>query len=221
MSKIWYTSDLHFQHKFVAGLRGFSSPEEHDEVLTGNWNKVVKKDDIVFILGDFAMNWKNIEPKITALRGRKILITGNHDPMFPGNKDGWKHQARYIGPDLFEAIQPFSRRKVGDREFLLSHFPYGGDHPTVESPDGDDRFIQYRLRDQGQWLLHGHVHSGSKTIAQPSFVSLFGGGVTWYGKQIHVGVDAWDLKPVTEDEVMHMMAERDAIMYLGATRVGS
>src|ERR1700744_1918409 len=129
MSKNWDTSDLHLQHKYVAGLRGFASVEEHDQVITDNWNKNVGKEDIVYVLGDFAMNWKNIEPKIRALKGRKVLITGNHDPMFPANRDGWKHQARYIGDGLFEGIVPYQRRKVGDREFLLSHFPYDGDHP--------------------------------------------------------------------------------------------
>jgi calcineurin-like phosphoesterase family protein len=36
---------------------------------------------------------------------------------------------------------------------MLSHFPYKGDHKP------GDRYPEWRLRDEGLPLLHGHVHS--------------------------------------------------------------
>lgn len=53
---------------------------------------------------------------------------------------------------------------------LLSHFPYEGDHDGRE-----DRYQQWRLRDEGAWLINGHVH----------------GAWTLRNRQINVGVDKW------------------------------
>ena len=51
-----------------------------NETLISNWNKVVKRDDRVFMLGDFALCGKDKIIEIgQKLNGRKILILGNHD----------------------------------------------------------------------------------------------------------------------------------------------
>lgn len=51
-----------------------------NEGLIANWNSVVKDDDIVFDLGDFAFapnsKWKEI---LGRLRGKHYLILGNHE----------------------------------------------------------------------------------------------------------------------------------------------
>jgi calcineurin-like phosphoesterase family protein len=46
------------------------------------------------------------------------------------------------------------------------------------------------------WLLHGHTHSREKTGPSRLPVVTFGGGPSWPGRQVHVGLDAWDLRPV-------------------------
>lgn len=194
MSKVWYTSDLHFHHKAVAKRRGFASPAEHDEILLQNWNQSVRKDDIAFILGDFAMTWKGVEARLARMNGRKILISGNHDLTFGGSRDAWKHLPDWIGEGKFESILTFARRKVMDREFLLSHFPYEGDHASQDRPDAEDRHTQYRLRDEGMWLVHGHVHSTEKITGT---------------RQVHVGADAWGLSPVCEEEILALMETAD------------
>ena len=54
MSKVFFTSDLHFGHTNVITLdkRPFSSVEEMDEELIKRWNKKVGKGDLVYVLGD-------------------------------------------------------------------------------------------------------------------------------------------------------------------------
>ena len=37
---------------FLYEPRGFSSIEEHDATIIENWNKIVKHNDCVFLLGD-------------------------------------------------------------------------------------------------------------------------------------------------------------------------
>jgi calcineurin-like phosphoesterase family protein len=229
-----YTSDLHFGHPFVAGLRGFTTlvngevkgdAAEHDGVITENFNQGVHEDDITVIAGDFAMNWKGAEHKLAQLRGRIILVEGNHDIMSSIHRDGWKHRAAWTGEDKFEAIVAYLRRKSAGREFLVSHYPYDGDHT------GNDRHTQFRLRDEGMWLVHGHTHSKDKITPLPEVTCMFCGldmtkeacgdamkGTDLEGqgcerlisRQIHAGVDAWDLKPVPEAAVLDLMNSLDS-----------
>jgi len=56
----YYISDTHFGHVNIVkhdsdnGARTFSSIQEHDELLIKNWNRVITKQDEVYILGDFS-----------------------------------------------------------------------------------------------------------------------------------------------------------------------
>ena len=72
---IWVTSDLHFQHETMieSGLR----PYNFEKKLIKNWNALVKDTDTVLILGDVA--WRNDYTVFKKLKGRKILVKGNHD----------------------------------------------------------------------------------------------------------------------------------------------
>jgi calcineurin-like phosphoesterase family protein len=84
----FYTSDTHFGHALMISdrlrrPRPFRSTDEMDEALIRNWNSVVRPDDIVYHLGDFAFQleqradrWRSV---FARLMGRKRLIIGNHD----------------------------------------------------------------------------------------------------------------------------------------------
>jgi calcineurin-like phosphoesterase family protein len=50
-----------------------------NEYWVDGWNKMVTGRDITYILGDFA--WKNHSKFLGRLKGKKILIRGNHDRM--------------------------------------------------------------------------------------------------------------------------------------------
>ena len=78
---IWVTSDLHLNHKNILNTcRKFKSIEQHNEYIISQYNSVVGKDDLVYILGDAVWRpLKESEPLIKRLNGRKILILGNHD----------------------------------------------------------------------------------------------------------------------------------------------
>jgi len=80
--KKYVISDLHFSHPniltYSEGLRGGSTMEEHDKWLIDQWNSVVTKHDLVYVLGDVAMNAKGLK-LVKKLKGNKMLIRGNHD----------------------------------------------------------------------------------------------------------------------------------------------
>ena len=82
MSKKYVISDLHLGHKniikYAEGYRSGSNSEEHDLWLMDQWNSVVTKHDLVYVLGDVAMNRESLD-KIKRFKGNKILVRGNHD----------------------------------------------------------------------------------------------------------------------------------------------
>lgn len=192
MSDVWFTADTHFGHEAMAatgkGWRPFATVEEHDAHLIQEWNALVKPTDQVWHLGDVGMgDERDVLDVIGKLNGAKHLITGNHDPVWPGHRNSHKHQELWMG--FFDSVQTFARRRIGrGAEFLLSHFPYDGDHV------GAERYTPYRLRDAGLWLLHGHVHD------------------EWArrGRQVNVGVDVRYWRPVNLDEVRAIIGQARA-----------
>lgn len=190
---VWFTSDLHLGHGFVAKLRGFPDVDAHDSAILEGWATSVHKNDQVWVLGDLAVTSSAIRVEqlmgmLRALPGAKHLIVGNHDAGHPMHRDSHKFQRHYL--QAFESVQAFARRRINGTEVLLSHFPYEGDHTD------EPRHSQYRLRDEGRWLLHGHIHSPQRVAP----------------RQVHVGVDAWDLRPVALETVADLIeAERSRL----------
>lgn len=82
MNKKYIISDLHLGHKNILkysdGFRSGTTSEEHDQWIIDQWNSVVTKRDLVYVLGDVAMNLEALS-KVKKLKGNKILIRGNHD----------------------------------------------------------------------------------------------------------------------------------------------
>lgn len=80
--KIFLIGDTHFMHRNIIKYcnRPFKDVEEMTETLIKNWNSVVGKNDIVYVVGDFALCGKAKIIEIgNQLNGRKRLILGNHD----------------------------------------------------------------------------------------------------------------------------------------------
>ena len=80
--KIFLIGDTHFSHRNIIKYcnRPFLDVEDMNEQLIKNWNKVVGANDIVYVVGDFALCGKQKIIEIgQRLNGRKRLILGNHD----------------------------------------------------------------------------------------------------------------------------------------------
>lgn len=108
--KIFVTSDLHFGHEGIIkhAKRPFKNVLEMDNKLIDNWNKTVSKDDLVYVLGDFAFK-SNYKKYVDKLNGEKILIIGNHDSKF--SKEGFKFVTNYL------------EIENNGTKFILSHYP--------------------------------------------------------------------------------------------------
>ncbi|SRR6266403_1717301 len=131
---IFFISDTHFWHKNVIKFdnRPFKSVEEMNEALILNWNNVVKKDNIVFFLGDFAFAGITKTKEIAdRLNGIIHVITGNHDNTKLLAKTG-----------RFVSIEGYKEIWIEGTLICMSHYP----------------MIVWNSHHRGSIHLHGHSH---------------------------------------------------------------
>src|SRR5579872_446672 len=112
---VWFTSDTHFQHRLVAGLRGMPDRiDDYNEHVISVWNSYVRPDDFVWHLGDVFLGDEVQGLALVArLNGAKHLVTGNHDKVWPGHVDARKHQRTWL--QVFESVQAFAKIKIGPK----------------------------------------------------------------------------------------------------------
>lgn len=107
----WLISDTHFNHINILEFERteFSSIKEHDEFIMNQIERVVKKDDTLYHLGDVGSPTQEIIERFSKLKCKKILIRGNHDNSVSKIKN------------MFDEIhnEPIFYRK----RILLSHEP--------------------------------------------------------------------------------------------------
>jgi len=205
----FFTSDTHFGHKNIIKYseRPFADFEEMDWKIVDQWNKMIGATDVVYHLGDTALGdstrWDNI---FKSLNGYKILVVGNHDRIFAGEKprqrEKWDEKFHEWFDEVYDNYKGLglgvSPDGIGHEFYVnLSHFPYTGDHFDK------DRYEEYRLPDDGQILIHGHTHAEYHKLGDASRVSRSKAGTL----QIHVGMDAWHYKPVPESRVLELIRE--------------
>ena len=112
--RIFLIGDPHFGHRNIIEYcnRPFADVEDMTEQLIYRWNSVVGKNDIVYVVGDFALCGKQKIIEIGhRLNGRKRLILGNHDGAS-------MNTYREAG---FEFV--YNHPIVLDDFFIISHVP--------------------------------------------------------------------------------------------------
>lgn len=173
---IYFTADLHLGHESVikSCLRPFDDVEEMDEKLIDNWNSKVGKGDTVYIVGDFM--WKAPDPEkyLLRLKGKKILIEGNHDSVW----------LKKINPsDYFEEVHKYLELNIYSRMITLCHYP----------------MLEWRnSRKEGSsrlgYLIYGHIHNRTDKIEYLRLMS--------YPNALNAGVDVNAFYPVSFDELI-------------------
>ena len=140
--KLFVTSDHHFLHNRIIEIcqRPFKNVDEMNQKMIDNWNDVVDDEDIVYYLGDFAIE-KNNKAKaqeslaniLNTLKGRKFLVAGNHDELYLN-----------LYRDFFVSIVDYHELMINGRRVIMCHYP-------IE---------EWRDRRKGSLHLHGHLHGG-------------------------------------------------------------
>ena len=81
-SNVWFIADTHFGHSKIIEYcnRPFPNADIMDFNMIQRWNEVVRKDDKVYHLGDFALgNKEQVASIVEQLNGKIYLVKGNHD----------------------------------------------------------------------------------------------------------------------------------------------
>ena len=139
--RIWIIADTHFYHENIKRYKG--RPDDFNEQIISNWNKLVAYDDVVIHLGDviFGLDKEKRLPSLMAsLPGKKILCRGNHDP---------KPAAWYMEHGFDFACDYYVYQDVA-----FSHAPLTPLPPQTLVSDG--RLVTKNV--------HGHFHKGITTV---------------------------------------------------------
>lgn len=136
----YFIADTHFGHKFCVDVATFKNEEEKRMKIVENWNSIVKDEDTVYVLGDFAYkaNASLLKWLFFILKGKIVLIKGNHDgKLLKFNKNH----------NRFESIHERLEIELYGHIFVLDHYP-------LESWHGMSRNTIH---------LHGHTHDSKTT----------------------------------------------------------
>lgn len=137
MGKIFFIADPHFGHEKIIQIcnRPFENLEEmHNKMIT-KWNNKITDEDTVYILGDlsFKMNKQDIIKILRQLKGKKVLIKGNHD-KYAGQRDF---------DECFEKVCDYLQISEDKQQIILSHYP----------------IIDYAGMYYGAKMIYGHIHN--------------------------------------------------------------
>lgn len=183
--RLFFTSDLHFYHKNIIDFcsRPFENVEHMNAMLITYWNAVVKPGDDVIIAGDFifSRDLDKLETILNQLNGNKFLILGNHD--YQNDLIRAKAISLFNG-NVFDALEFTIKDEDCDinPSFYITHYP-----------------CEFWKR--GAIHLHGHVHSGPKSIAKekPAFKPM----------KYDIGVDNNGYTPVSYDEIIRIITKQN------------
>jgi calcineurin-like phosphoesterase family protein len=134
----YFTSDHHFGHSGARSLyrRPFATVAEMDRQMVAQWNSVIKPEDEVWHLGDFAVRQspERVAALLTELLGQKHLIAGNNDDAAVTTSTGWR------------TVQSYAELTADGTRLVLCHYP----------------FRTWRDMSRGSINLHGHSHGRLK-----------------------------------------------------------
>ena len=132
----WFFSDYHFDHNKMAKMRyrGYEDGdvEQMNQDIIDSHNKLVKKSDIVYCLGDFC--WKNNEERMknfkNQLNGQIHFILGNHDEP-------------NVVKRVFENVYQYYDKSFNGVHLFMCHYP----------------MLSWNRSHYNSINVHGHHHS--------------------------------------------------------------
>lgn len=180
INNIWFVSDIHYWHKNIVygesiwdekenNCRKFDTIQKMSSHIVNQINKYVKKDDVLFDLGDWSFGGiKNIWNLRKQLNVKTIHhINGNHDHHIINNKllpNCYKTLNNKIidvpnldnvcilldvySQDIFNSVNDYLEIIINGRKICMMHYPI-------------DEWNDMR---KNSIMLHGHIHGEKKYI---------------------------------------------------------
>jgi calcineurin-like phosphoesterase family protein len=124
-----------------------------DRTIINNVNEIVKKDDTLWFLGDWAFGRGTNEVIITtsrkAINCKDIrLVFGNHDKLIRNNKQL---------QGLFTECGEWFCQEIGGRKILMTHYPRK--NPTHKTPHWESLVDKFFQQYPTGIHLFGHTHN--------------------------------------------------------------
>ena len=131
----FFTSDYHIGHNNIIAYCGrpFQDTPEMTREIIARHNAVVGPDDIVYNIGDFALNEKLVQEVLGQLNGTQHLIAGNHDSCHSHRTKHKKATLKYL------ADEDYNRKSAGrpSREQIDTEVKHQATLHTIYSNDLD------------------------------------------------------------------------------------
>lgn len=141
---IYFTADLHYNHinlckgtsrwPNLSATRPFDTLDEMNSYITKRINMYVDTDDVLYILGDFALGDRSLIPTFRS----KIACNTIH--LIIGNHDYINKYLKYYA--CFDSIQYYQEIRYNKILFTICHYPLGS----------------WNEIGKGSINLHGHCH---------------------------------------------------------------
>jgi calcineurin-like phosphoesterase family protein len=137
----YFSSDFHGFHinisgpklsKWKSGYRNFNSIQEMNQAIIDSVNLNVKREDVLYYLGDWSFGGKENIPRLRERLNVETIhfILGNHD----------QHIEEY--KDLFTTVKSYDEINIEGQHICLFHYPIASFHKEH----------------RGSWCLCGHSH---------------------------------------------------------------
>ena len=188
--KVWFTGCQHYGHYNSKGIgiidyknRPFSNIKEHDECLIDNYNSIIKSDDDVFHLGDFALcQTREVQRIANILNGTKFLVLGNHDITITKNKD------LFVGKDkpfkcirtINNYIHNYAQPNINNKLIVMCHFP----------------FRTWQSKHYQSWHIFSHSHGDLESLPGELTVDVSVDSIAKY-----LGGKQEDYRPIEFEEL--------------------
>lgn len=178
-----FCADPHFSRRTEEGRgilnRPFKTANEMSLTLLDSINSCVDKNDILYILGDFAFSWSETAYWRQLINCKNIFITrGNHDIPLSRLKE-------IFGTDFAENILETS---IYDLELKLCHYP----------------FMYWDNSHHNSACLHGHLHDQRTATYMAAFPGIRCLDVAFESADKLLG----KFRPFTEEEIYEIIMMR-------------
>ena len=136
-SKNWFISDTHFgaERTMTLSRRPFKTTKDMDLEIISNWNKLIRKKDVVYCLGDFGEDGSYLDGLNF---GKMMFIKGNYerDGKTPKVLEDIK---KHDNIEVFDNDE--CKINVGEYKCTLRH------EPISKNKKGKDEYV-----------IYGHIH---------------------------------------------------------------
>lgn len=176
---IYYISDTHFrdQNIFDKCKRPFASLGDMESTIINNWNKKVKDNDIVYVLGDINKDDDISSLEIfNKLKGHKHLIVGNHDHLI---------LEVIKKSNIFESVKFIDLIMDNNRKVCICHYP----------------LMDWMEFSRDGYHVYGHIHNKTQLNGN-AYVQI----KDYYKDKLafNASVDVTGFVPVTLNEMIKL-----------------